>query len=66
MSSDPGAGRDADPPRRPLLGPVFWIVLVLSLVCVLAGAVLATLGPRLLRPAAATRPPALGERQESR
>jgi hypothetical protein len=62
MSPDP----DGDPPPRPLLGPGFWIVLVLSLVCVLAGVAIATLGRHRLRPAAATSAPALGERQESR
>jgi len=62
MSPEP----DPEPPPRPLLGPGFWLVLVLSLVCVLAGLALATLAPRLLRPAAATGAQALGERQESR
>lgn len=62
MSPDP----DADPPPRPLLGLGFWLILGLSLVCVLAGVAIATLAPRLLRPAAATSAQALGERQESR
>ncbi|HEY8573404.1 COG4223 family protein [Phenylobacterium sp.] len=40
---------------KPLLGPAFWVWIVFGLVCVIAGAVLATLGPKLLpaRPKAA-------------
>jgi hypothetical protein len=70
MSPHPGSGPDPgsgdDPPPRPLLGLGFWLILILSLVCVLAGVAIATLAPRLLRPAAATSAQALGERHESR
>jgi hypothetical protein len=38
---------DKPPPRRPLLGAPFWAALALSLVLILAGAVMGFLGPRL-------------------
>ncbi len=55
---------DQDPPGdddgftpRPLMGRAFWALLLLALVCVLAGIAVATLAPRLTtaEPAAASR-----------
>jgi hypothetical protein len=46
---------------RPLLGVGFWAMLALAVVCVLAGVLIATLGPKLLahRPVPAAAAPAL-------
>jgi hypothetical protein len=44
--SDNGDEDDRPPPR--LMGPRFWIALAFGLFCVIAGFVLATLGPRYL------------------
>lgn len=35
---------------RPLLGPMFWLMLAFGLVCVAAGVAFALLAPRLLGP----------------
>jgi hypothetical protein len=62
MSSDPDLPKDpAEYRPKPLMGPSFWIMLVFGLVCVLAGAGVAMLLPRLLpppRPAPVATPPA--------
>ena len=39
---------DDEPPLRPLMGPVFWLLLAFAALCVIAGIAVATLGPRLL------------------
>lgn len=44
----PGRDPDDERPPRPLMGPTFWIMLALSVVCVLAGAFVAMVLPRLL------------------
>ena len=42
---------DDERPPKPLMGPTFWIMLALGVVCLLAGAGTAWLLPRLLAPA---------------
>src|ERR687889_748040 len=55
---------DPIPPRRPErrrgLGLMFWVVMLFGLLCILAGAAIATYGPRLfpVKPAAPAAPPA--------
>jgi hypothetical protein len=44
---DPAECDPAGRPPRPLLGLWFWLILAISLACVLAGLGVATLGPRL-------------------
>jgi hypothetical protein len=44
--SDPPDDPDDDRPR-PLLGPTFWALIAFGLLCVLAGAAVALLAPRL-------------------
>jgi hypothetical protein len=47
----------ADYRPRPLLGPSFWAMIALAVVCILAGIGIALLGPKLLPPKSATLPP---------
>lgn len=55
IGPDPAAPRDpADYRPRPLLGVTFWAMIVLMLLCVLAGVAIADFGPRLFGP----KPPA--------
>ncbi|MBL8771042.1 MAG: hypothetical protein JNK30_06625 [Phenylobacterium sp.] len=44
-----------DAPLRPLMGPVFWIMVTLCVVCVAAGIGVAWLGPRIWAPEAPPR-----------
>lgn len=62
---------EPDPAPRRLLGPFFWLMILLSALCVAGGAAVALLGPRLApAPACGSRsqPCAspLGERAQSR
>jgi hypothetical protein len=47
---DPAAYR-----AKPLMGPTFWAMIVLMLLCVLAGVAIASFGPRLFAPKPATK-----------
>ena len=48
MAPAPEPAPEASPAaQRPLLGPIFWTLLIFGLLCVLAGAAVATLGPKL-------------------
>ena len=38
----------AEPRPPPLMGAVFWVLMMFAVLCVLAGVVVAVLGPRLL------------------
>lgn len=58
-SDDPEATTPKDPADyrpRPLLGATFWAMIVLMLLCVLAGVGIADFGPRLLGPKPVVKP----------
>jgi len=48
MTSPDDPTPDDEPPPRPLLGPMFWVLMALSVFCVAAGISVAAFGPRLL------------------
>lgn len=52
LPDDPDEG-----PPRPLLGATFWALIVFGVLCVLGGAGVALLAPRLFPPPAAAPPP---------
>lgn len=53
---EPPDDLDEDAPR-PLLGATFWALIVFGVLCVLGGAGVALLAPRLFPPPAAAGPP---------
>ena len=57
--TEPDLSRDpAEHRPKPLLGPTFWAMIALSVVCVLAGAAVAFLAPQLLGAPPASAAPA--------
>jgi hypothetical protein len=54
----PGGPDPAEDRPRPLLGLAFWALMIFSLLCVLAGAGVVLLGPRLRAPTPTAPPPA--------